>query len=153
MSHAPLEEGKEPKRPSYVLKEAVWNGKTGSWYYLSPDGMTYTDVAKLADKHSAKPVIIDNMEENDYVYKLSPKPVDLWLGLVKGDDGKIYTVDGNLATVLNWNDGEGTEKKERYLFMMWGGKHADSLPYTMKARACLEWKYAPAGRTIAPKQK
>ncbi len=143
----PVEPGAEPKRPEYVLKDAVWNPETGSWYYLSPDAMTFTEVMKLAAAHSATPVIVDDELENRFVYKMSEKPAETWLGLMKGNDGKLYKMDGQPATFENWHSGEGITKGEKYVHNMWGGKHADSYPDVKKARACLEWKYVP--KTIA----
>ncbi len=147
VEEAPPEPGAEPKRPEYVLKDAVWNPETGSWYYLSPDTMTFTDVMKLAVAHSATPVIIDTKEENSFVYRMPEKPSETWLGLIKGNDGKLYNVDGTPATFENWHPSEGVTKGEKHVFMMWGAKHADSYPEVKKARACLEWKYVP--KTIA----
>ncbi|QDU31454.1 hypothetical protein ETAA8_66120 [Anatilimnocola aggregata] len=133
----------EPTRPNYVPKEAVWNAEFGSWYQMLDKSMNFNEAIKVAAAQSATPVIVDSLEENNFVYRLLPKQQDIWLGLVKGADGKLYRLDGQLAAFENWNPGEGTFKGEKHVFMMWGGKHADSYPDNKQARVCLEWKYQP----------
>lgn len=140
----------EPKRPKNVPPEAVWNGTTGSWYLLLNDSMTFTDAMKAALAVGAVPAIIDSKEENDFVQGLPEKQQDIWIGYVKGPDGKLYTLDGRPAPYENWNPGEGKSPGEKNVHTMWGGKHADSYPDVRKARVVLEWKAPPDA--IRPKK-
>lgn len=132
----------EPQRPTYVHKDAVWNAATHSWYYIHPEKMTYTEAAKLAADSSAAPVVIDSKEENLFVERMAKfyewLP-DVWLGHIKGPDGKLQAANGEPITYENWHATEGKLPAEKHVYMMHGGKHADSYAWA-KARACLEWQ-------------
>ena len=140
----------EPKRPEYVLKEAVWNEKTSSWYYLAPEPMKFSELAKLAAEHSGTVASPEDMEENEFIYRLQGKDKnsEIWTGITKGPDGKLYTPDGRPIAYNNWAPNEGTLPNEKHVFLMWGAKHADSYPDVMKAKGVIKWKYV-SPKTIA----
>jgi len=128
----------EPNRPKNVPKEAAWNPELKGWVLAMRQEISMMEALQIAKMNKASLVVARSQAENDSI-RILAREGKMFLGFVKGPDGKLVCMDGSKAPYENWGNGEGTNFSEKIVLMDTDGTWQD-YPDSATARPCFLWK-------------
>lgn len=136
---------KEPMRPKFVHKDAVWNPETGSWYYAvsTEKPISLRESIMYAARNQAQLFVPNSESENAFVHGILKRSGlgSVALGITKRNDG-WYSPSGGKLEYFNWNPGEpsgGQTELAAFLKIETGGWDDMNLEGDEFTAIVLEW--------------
>ena len=85
---------------------AIKNPATGSWYFLTPLMMTWTNAELYATQNGGHLVTVDDAAEQQWIQTIFPSQ-EMWIGLSLGSSGDGWQwISGTSSSYRNWGPGQ-----------------------------------------------